>query len=394
MSPERARAVQTQPEYSAEDIRRELRRVLDSAAFRGSHRCRTFLEFVVSKALDGDAESLKERTVACGVFGRDEAADLADDSIVRVAAHEVRKRLVQYYLDESDDAPVRIELPPGAYVPVFQSTASSPSPVLDPIPGVEPSESAPAPRRSRLRLATGILLLAAVAAVAAWRWAAQPSSDFEAFWQPAFEQDAPVILALAHPLVYHPSTRANLLDASQSGALGPPQQRVLNVRPELLNGSDFVPVFDQYVGFGDTVAALRLATLFGLKSRPVRVKLASKLEFTDLRDSASILVGAFTNRWTMEISQGFRYKLAFNEFRKPCVIDTQTGKRQWSPQKADDGSGSEDYILICRLPRSPTGRFMVIAAGFMQHGTQELVLHSQVVGDAPAIPKLVAWHLW
>lgn len=422
MGPERARMVQTQLEFSPEDVRRELKRVGGSAAFRGSHRCRAFLEFVVAKALDGDAESLKERTVAVGVFGRDAAADLGDDSIVRVAAHEVRKRLVQYYLDEGEAGPVRIELPAGAYVPVFHSTSLGASPLPERLAEAEPLGTVPRPARPWRRWAVAAVLLAAVAALAAWRWLAVPAGDFDAFWRPAMEQEAPVVLALAHPLVYHPSTRANLLDESQTGATGPPQQRVLNVRPELLDGSDFVPVFDQYVGFGDTVAALRLATLFGQRSHPVRVKLASKLDFADLRDSATVLIGAFTNRWTMELSQNFRYKLAFNEFRKPCIIDTQTGKRQWSPDKADDGSSHEDYIVICRMPRSPTGRFIVIGAGFMQHGTQEagriladpealtpllkrlpagwrdrnieLVLHSQVVGDAPTLPELVGSHVW
>ena len=73
----------------------------------------------------------------------------------------------------------------------------------------------------------------------------------------------------------------------------------------MLNGSDFVPVFDQYVGFGDTVAVSRLAVLFAQRGQEARLRLASKLDFSDVRDSASVLIGAFTNRWSMEVARGF-----------------------------------------------------------------------------------------
>ena len=104
----------------ASDIREALQRVLNSAAFRGSKRCHEFLEFVVGRSLGGDGDSLKERTLATEVFGRKATADLGDDSIVRVGAREVRKRLAQYYMSSGADDPLRIDLPPGSYVPVFR----------------------------------------------------------------------------------------------------------------------------------------------------------------------------------------------------------------------------------------------------------------------------------
>ena len=114
----------------ASDIREALQRVLNSAAFRGSKRCHEFLEFGVGRSLGGDGDSLKERTLATEVFGRKATADLGDDSIVRVGAREVRKRLAQYYMSSGADDRLRIELPPGAYVPVFRRHS-------------EPAETAP-----------------------------------------------------------------------------------------------------------------------------------------------------------------------------------------------------------------------------------------------------------
>src|SRR5882757_4554467 len=92
----------------AGEVRRELDRILASAVFRGSKRCQDFLQFVVTKVLEGDAKHLKERTLAIEVFGRDAAEDLTDVSIVRVGAREVRKRLAQYYVCDGAHDTVRI----------------------------------------------------------------------------------------------------------------------------------------------------------------------------------------------------------------------------------------------------------------------------------------------
>ncbi len=81
-------------------MRNELDRIVASRVFRGSHRCQSFLQYVVTKTLEGDSKTLKERTLAVDVFGREATEDLSDDSIVRVGAREVRKRLAQYYVDE------------------------------------------------------------------------------------------------------------------------------------------------------------------------------------------------------------------------------------------------------------------------------------------------------
>src|SRR3954468_8773495 len=106
-----------------EEIRRALQRVLVSPAFLGSKRCQQFLEYVCDKSFAGEASTLKERTIATEVFGRAPESDLGEDTIVRVGAREVRRRLVQYYsTPEGAASAIRIHLPPGSYVPSFQST--------------------------------------------------------------------------------------------------------------------------------------------------------------------------------------------------------------------------------------------------------------------------------
>src|SRR6476469_7157923 len=104
-----------------DEIRLQLRSILASPAFHGSKRCQQFLEYVCEKSLAGEGGSLKERTVAVEVFGRRPQADLGEDTIVRVGAREVRKRLAVYYVTpEGAGSEIRIDLPSGSYAPDFR----------------------------------------------------------------------------------------------------------------------------------------------------------------------------------------------------------------------------------------------------------------------------------
>ena len=143
---------------------------------------------------------------------------------------------------------------------------------------------------------------------------------------------------------------ARALDEARNPRGENPCDQPLNVPPELLNGSDFVPVPDRYVGIGDCTALFRLGGLFESHVRSVRVRLASKIDFNDLRDSTTVLIGAYTNRWSMELSRDLPLRFAVCG-GNPCITENAPSKKQWAlTPLAATGVSSEDYILISRLP--------------------------------------------
>lgn len=101
-------------------VRAELEMMLKAPYFAQSHRCKDFLSYVVLQALSGNANRLKERTIGISVFGRATDYDTGDDSIVRVTANDVRKRIDQFYRESRVAHTMQIELPKGAYVPEFR----------------------------------------------------------------------------------------------------------------------------------------------------------------------------------------------------------------------------------------------------------------------------------
>lgn len=412
-----------------DEIRTELRLILSSPLFSGSKRCQQFLQYVCEKALHGEAGALKERAVAIEVFGRNPQSDLAEDTIVRVGAREVRKRLAQFYMTSDGAASrVRINLPSGSYAPDFRYVEEKEEKpreeVLLPPP---PPITAPLPRAKSRRI--GFVLLAAILVLilAAAIWSAKQTQSaatndaLSKFWDPVFASSEPLLLVVGHPVVYHPSRRALHLSELRQAPMRVPVQRPIDVDPKQLDGSDMVPVLNQYVGFGDMVVGTEVAAMLARHSKAVRIRLASSVPFADLRQAQALLIGAYTNRWTMELSQNWRFQFRWTSEQRTYIVDT-VAPTEWKIRSSDDGSVSEDYILISRIIKSSAGGVQIVAAGIKQFGTEaagrlltdrnqlesilaklppgwmeknlQLVLHVKVIGNTPDQPELVAWHVW
>ena len=175
-------------------MRTHLHQVLESHSFAGSKRTQDFLRLIVTHALQGDLDSLRERMIGAEMFGRPVSYDTGSDSVVRVRASEARKKLAQFYGTEcsGQPQPIRIELPSGSYVPRFhfgpdpqpvdasadtaapaapQVTAPEPPQTLPPAEPVASAASGPRRRPTlRIGLAAAVALLAAAGYFAFTRW--------------------------------------------------------------------------------------------------------------------------------------------------------------------------------------------------------------------------------
>ncbi|MFO1327510.1 MAG: hypothetical protein U1F56_09135 [Rubrivivax sp.] len=101
-----------------------LDRIERSPAFVPSPRHRALLRHLVERTLDGDAQALKEMVIAVEVFGRSaDRFDPRSDTIVRVEARRLRRRLADYYRAAGRDEPLQISVPVGGYVPLMRLRA-------------------------------------------------------------------------------------------------------------------------------------------------------------------------------------------------------------------------------------------------------------------------------
>ena len=100
-------------------VRAALAKILASDTFARSERSREFLRYLVEREQAGESERLKGYAIGIDVFGRDAGFDPATDAVVRVQAGRLRELLGQYYETEGADAPIRILIPRGGYVPIY-----------------------------------------------------------------------------------------------------------------------------------------------------------------------------------------------------------------------------------------------------------------------------------
>jgi tetratricopeptide (TPR) repeat protein len=146
-------------------IRAQLQRVLESPLFSNARRLSQFLQFVVTRSIEGQADEIKEYLIGVEVYNRNPSYDPQTDGIVRAEASRLRAKLREYYDTAGRDNPIWIELPKGSYSPVFRLNAG---PVV-PEPDRPPEPLPPAHVRRKWVAAAG-LIVAFVALAAAIVW--------------------------------------------------------------------------------------------------------------------------------------------------------------------------------------------------------------------------------
>src|SRR5580698_11372306 len=91
----------------------ELEAVFASGIFSRAPGLAQILSYVCTKYFEGQSGQVKEYNIAVEALGRPADFDQKRDSIVRVEAHRLRKRLAEYYENEGAAHSIQIEIPPG-----------------------------------------------------------------------------------------------------------------------------------------------------------------------------------------------------------------------------------------------------------------------------------------
>jgi hypothetical protein len=157
--------------------RAEVDAVLQSGLFEKAPRLGMFFRYICERHLEGRADEIKEYSIALEALGRSADFDPKKDSIVRVEAHRLRRRLQEFYRGEGANHPVCIVIPNGQYRPQFITHPVLPEPLPEPPHANEeplPVPAAPALHR-RWPTISIIVLAAAIAGFLVIRMARHPA---------------------------------------------------------------------------------------------------------------------------------------------------------------------------------------------------------------------------
>jgi len=136
-------------------------RVAASASFQRSKRVRDFLLFVCERAIEDPHAPVREADIRRSVFGRTAEPEDPEDTLVRVQASQLRKRLQVYFSTEGIAETLIIEVPKGSYMPIFKERHVDGSAAVVAAAALETPASPPpaAMRRAALPAAAAILAL-------------------------------------------------------------------------------------------------------------------------------------------------------------------------------------------------------------------------------------------
>jgi len=422
-------------------VHQTLESILRSSPFHSTRQLQALLRHLVELTLDGQEDRLKERLIGVELFGRKSDYNTGDDPIVRLRIGDLRKRLAQYYQsEESAGALVEIAIPPGSYLAQFHDRMAEPAshaPARVPEISPEPAQDSESPKQPRFSLnsksRTRILWLAAVSFllvlavtllfVTKAYQRLSPQSSIEQFWSPVFVASRPVLICLAKPVLYVPTEP--LFDhytQTHPGTFQTILER--NIEPLPLNPEEkitwgYMAVNEDYgVATGDVRAAVALSIYFDRNKRQSALRIGSDCSFEDIRNSPTVIVGAFNNRWTEDLTSNLHFV-----FDWPRLREQGPKGRTWIFEVAPNHKSiDQDYALVTRLIDSKTGQALIVIAGLRSPGTQaaaelvstpkyldaatrslppgwshqnlQMVIQTAVHDSAPGPPQVVATYSW
>jgi hypothetical protein len=335
-----------------DEAEKELEAVLNSGIFRRSERLSRFLRYLGQITLEGKSHQLNEYTLALEVFDRGKDYSPSEDSLVRVQARELRRRLAEYYQTEKAGHPFLIELPKGAYSLRFLRVSSAPS-TADKI-----KPEPPHPPRGAL----------------------SPLSDYsfysEIFDNPVEGIAAETLLVLSNPLIlvyaegvnYHPAY------VNKKTIPVPPSMRQVlaqysSTPPDESQNLQLHPTNHQNTGIGEAYCAFHVGRLMQALNRPVWLTQSRFLSWETTRQHHLILLGSpFMHPWTHKNVPRKGYLL--HPFRIDNT-DPLPGEPETLAPTFDEASAElvEDYGLITLLTTS-AGYRQIILAGITSPATQ------------------------
>jgi hypothetical protein len=441
-----------------------LESVLAGPSFRTSPQSQAFLRYIVEHSVAHHDEMLRERVIGMSVFGRVPDYDTGNDPIVRARAAEVRKRLAQHYQqhDHVREA-IRIEIPVGSYRAVFEQWTSqklaagamaggdvtrqldSAECETDTRIGAEQASQHPSspttssvgqttnirpvglanlgfrPSNWRVWLGLAAILLLGIAIFPHPNLRARNRPLSESFWAPIINTDRPVMVFIGANHTYNLDRDFIAKYKAQHHIENVGIEFFINLKKgESLDESELVPN-NWLIGFGDVAATARIASQLTKLNKSYQIRYGNEITVSDIHSSPGILIGGFSNPWTLELMRKLPIRLesrADGDF----IVDAESKTRVW---KAVDPAGTfrhDDYAVISRLMNSETGNFDLVIAGIGTYGNEaasnfvsdpdqlsaylkklpegweqknmQLVLHISVVKDVPVSTDIETVKVW
>jgi len=256
---------------------------------------RRLLRYLAEKTISGEADELKEYTVAIDGLGKPASYDPRHTSAVRIQAGRLRQKLIDYYRSEGADDPVIVSLPKGHFRLACRCRAVAAGnaqeshelfhSAIHPAVHAAEAEEAAVPARTGVWIRFGLALCVALTSIAlnVYFWAKHPwnvrAGDTSGaaeltpammdLWSPFINSNRPLMLVLEDPLFveFHKGSGIYYRDKNNGNTWdGVTNTAGLKKLRDALNDPDMGPSH-YYTAFGEAHAAFVIGRLFGKRNQ-------------------------------------------------------------------------------------------------------------------------------
>ena len=373
------------------EAKRELvQRVVESSAFAKSERLSSFLICICDLSLSGRAGEINEQKIGTTVFGRPKNYDSSIDGIIRPQASRLRQRLDLYFNGEGANEPVRITLPRGSYVPVFEpNRGQSRAATLPSAPAVNPAASSPSGtiatppssfRSARLPwilvIALLVVLLVALLVVgvrSAKRVTADTSTPatLHPLWSLLFRPNQRTIVVPSDTgLVLWQSATGQTIDLERYVSGSYRAQSTGDIPTGQVNPADLAS--RRYTSIVDLSVVKQLTQIADAQKSRLVLSYARDLRVDDLKEANAILIGAAAaNPWVELFEPKMNFVFADAHIRQYSVLNrapTGTEPARWTSNY--DDPQHRVYGVVGFLPNLGGTGSVLIVEGTSMAGTQ------------------------
>jgi hypothetical protein len=354
----------------------QVERILHSEEFRNCEVLRRLLKFLAEKSASGEADQLKEYSVAIDGLGKPSSYDPRQNSAVRIQVGRLRQKLAEYYRNEGRDDEFTVDLPKGRFrlicEPRLLTTKSGLAPHLSLtvdrpfFPKTVPPDPSSV-RRHTIFAWSGWLLAILGGLYIAVHWYMQTSqpvlavawtSDLNDLWHPFLSSKHPIVLAIEDPLfvelksepgIYYRDKALNrwseILESGNLNAL----------RSSL--GNPTMKPSRYYTAYGEVNVSFMLGRLVGSREPNFTISKTSQTSWQDLAANNILFVGV-QNRFFDEQLRGMPLE--------PALVAEENGVRNVRPRSGEPTTFSDDfatapdeegtaYALVSHLPGPQRG---------------------------------------
>lgn len=393
-------------------------RIAASEYFSKSEFLPRFLLYICDHQLRGMTQEITEQKIGVRVFHRPADYNPGNDNIVRNYAGQLRKRLDLYFEKEGVKEDIRISIPRGGYIPIFEKLHSSQQDTRTPAASIvqelhplsdeptsgndtlsaltpsasDPATSAPRPdwRMFLWGIAACLPLFCALLLYNRFHIASSAAaSPFRPLWSEIFSRDRDTYVVPADSgvgiLQNLTEQPANLADYISGKYLS-------DIRARNIDNANLQDLRSQrYSSVADIQIIAKLARVPEIIPDRFVIRFPRDLRMDDLREGNAILLGAIhTDPWVSLLQQQLNFRFVCESHINHCSIlnsHPAQGEKAKYENEAEESS-HQTFGVVAFMPNMNRTGHILLVEGLNMASTQagaDVLLNDELM--RPVIQK-------